>query len=235
MAYVSVEELREECVDERDADDDRLSALIEMASRQFDKWTGRFFEPRSMQFRVSGRGNKAILLEQPIISISSLTLDPAGDPYDPTGYVVYNRHLSGLLSPDDRLAPKIELIQTSNYGMRTDVLRPPWFFPIGQQNIYVAGTFGWTDPDGTATGRTPLLVKRAVMLLAVRMLPKVGDTDARSEATFSARVIEERTRDQSYKLDGKTGVGEYAGRFTGDLEVDGIIQMFRRGVSVGVV
>ena len=239
MAYVSVEELRNECVSEEDADDARLSTLIEMASREFDRWTGRFFEPRPMRFKLNGKGNGTILLGDPIISIDSVSVwgEPfeIDDPDDPP-FVVFNRHLGGMTSPDDRVNPRIQLVQER--GSRTPtihLLNGMYVWPVGQQNIEIVGTFGYTDPDGTPTGRTPLLVKRAVMLLVAERLTPVGDTDARAEARFASRVIEERTRDQAYKLD-KIGTDPRStGRFTGIPEVDQIIAFFRKGAAVGVV
>ena len=48
--------------------------------------------------------------------------------------------------------------------------------------IEVEGLFGYTEDDGTLHGRTPLAIKRATMILALRSLPAVGNVEARDAA-----------------------------------------------------
>jgi hypothetical protein len=79
-----------------------------------------------------------------------------------------------------------------------------------------------------AEGRTPLEIRRACMLFVLRLLhPLAGaaSTDARNRW----RIIEERTRDQSYRLDGVKEVGP----FTGDPELDSILARYRRPLGMG--
>jgi hypothetical protein len=57
----------------------------------------------------------------------------------------------------------------------------------------------------------------------------MGDTDDAAEARDRWRIIEEKTRDQSYKLD-KPGD---PGPLTGDPEVDRILTRYRRPAGLG--
>jgi hypothetical protein len=67
------------------------------------------------------------------------------------------------------------------------------------------------------------------MLLALRSLPLLGDGDSSDEARSRWRLIEERTRDQSYKLDRDSRTA----MFTGDSEVDAILARYRRPPGLG--
>ena len=102
-------------------------------------------------------------------------------------------------------------------------------FPKGYGNIEARGLWGYTEDDGSAEGRTPLEIRRVTILLVLRTLPPMGDTDAAGEARNRWRILEERTRDQSYKLDRVAQTGA----FTGDPEIDGILARFRRPPGLG--
>ena len=67
------------------------------------------------------------------------------------------------------------------------------------------------------------------MMLVMRLLPPLADPDATEDARNRWRVIEERTRDQSYKLD-RPGSG---GGPTGDPELDAILLRYRRPAPMG--
>ena len=74
-------------------------------------------------------------------------------------------------------------------------------FPRGFGNVVVGGRFGFTEPDGTPEGRTPPAIRRACVLVVLRGLDALGG-DAGFDARNRWRLVEERTRDQSYKLAG---------------------------------
>lgn len=95
-------------------------------------------------------------------------------------------------------------------------------FPRGVDNVTIAGWWGCTETDGTALGRTPLEIQRATLLLAARMLSPVG------ESADKWRIVEERTRDQSYRLSPIDG-----GELTGDPEVDRILKRYTRPMAIG--
>jgi hypothetical protein len=67
------------------------------------------------------------------------------------------------------------------------------------------------------------------MLLALRWMPPVSDLDSSQDAQFRWRIIEERTRDQSYKLD-KPGTHTV---LTGDPYIDALLLDYRRPPGMG--
>ena len=90
-------------------------------------------------------------------------------------------------------------------------------FTKGEANIEVEGRFGFTEDDGTPEGRTPLAIRRACILMVLRGLPLLTSADS-DDAKNRWRILEERTRDQSYKLDRV----QRSAAFTGDPEIDSI-------------
>ena len=102
------------------------------------------------------------------------------------------------------------------------------FFPRGRGNVVAVGRFGYTEPDGTPEGRVPALIRRACALLVMRWLAPLAD-DAAFDARNRWRVVEERTRDQSYKL---AAPGASTGPF-GDPELDAVLLRYRRPAPLG--
>ena len=95
-------------------------------------------------------------------------------------------------------------------------------------NVTVEGRFGYTEPDGSAEGETPPLIRRACALLVLRWLHPLAD-ERGFDARNRWRVLEERTRDQSYKLDRLSGaLGP-----TGDRALDAIIARYRQPAPLG--
>ena len=62
-------------------------------------------------------------------------------------------------------------------------------------------SIGYTEPDGSPTGSTPLLIREACKRLVVREIPLLADTGRREDARQRYRIIQEKTREQSYTLD----------------------------------
>ncbi|MCP4599307.1 MAG: hypothetical protein GY847_02015 [Proteobacteria bacterium] len=104
-------------------------------------------------------------------------------------------------------------------------------FPNRRDIIEVRGLWGYTEDDGTAYGRTPLEIRRACMLLVIRQFPPLGDTNAVADARSQWRIIEEKTRDQSYKLDKPAGPAP----ITGDPEIDSVLIRYRRPPGLAAV
>ena len=208
--YATVTELRDEGVTEAQASDARLLRLIDEASRLIDRGTGWFFEPRPMTLLLDGRGTPSVELPVPPIHLDQLMVGGGALSLDPESLVVVG-------------AP----VQPGFDGPRL-TLRGGCF-PKGYANIEARGLWGYTEDDGSAEGRTPLEIRRATILLVLRTLPLMGDTDAAGEARNRWRILEERTRDQSYKLDrvSRSGV------LTGDPEVDEILVRYRRPAPMG--
>jgi hypothetical protein len=239
LGYTTIEELRAEGVTTSMASDDRLVRLIARASRLVEHWTGRVFAPVSKTIKVDGTGRRGLLLDEAIISISEVhVLDAFGfgdsetfTDVELTDLRVYNRHLSeGLLDPDDRDSPKIEFVWPNRWNFGGS-------WPTGRQNIQITGVFGYTDPDGTPTGKTPDLIVHATNLLVIREIAPLGDTDARDDVRFRFAIRTEKTRDQMIGYDMNAGGGPFsasgAGRMTGDAEIDTILERYTRPTKLG--
>lgn len=237
-AYVLVSEMREEGVPSTYTDD-WLAKRIQLASRFVDASTRRFFYPKALTLRFDGRGAAKLLLSDPIIALDYVKFETS--PLYPDDFSsvetniirVYNRHLSeGLLEPDDRNNPKIELFNPGFVRERQHALLTRLSFPLGQQNIEVKGVFGYTDPDGPNTqGKTPDLIKHVTKLIVIKELAKMSRTAARFDARARMRLTSERTRDQAYTLE---PLGALRGAlFTGDPEIDNILAYFSRPPALG--
>lgn len=231
--YAFVSDLRAEGVAAADASDARLQQLIALASRYIERVTGRFFEARVQALMLDGTGGRTLPLGHPIVGVESVVIDASpfssGDlPVDPSVYRVYNRHLTqGLLLPDDRDNPKLELLYSD--GAMGAVGLGSFIWPRGQQNVTVRGVYGYTEPDGSPTGKTPELIRHATKLLVMRELPLLGSADQREDAQRRFRLTSERTRDQSYTLEAL----QLHGAFTGDPEIDNILVAFVRPPDFG--
>jgi hypothetical protein len=206
--YATVADLRAEGVTAAMAADDRLASLIEEAGKTIDRMTGWFFEPRAMTLALDGRGSPTIEPPVPVIRLDRLAI--AG------GEVA----LSDVVVMGAPVAPGFDSPRLTLADGRC--------FPCGRGNVVAEGLWGFTEPDGTPVGRTPLEIRRACMLLVLRLLhPLAGEASA--DARNRWRILEERTRDQSYRLDGIKDTGP----FTGDFEIDSIILRYRRAAGVG--
>lgn len=247
--YASVSSLRREGVEPKDADDSRALELLVRASQYIERVTGRFFEPRALTIEADGKGRNSLLLDFPIIALESVAVDgwpwaaPASDAVDLDIVRVYNRHLDGLTMPDDRSSPKLDFYRDVTDPISAAIVSD-WSsmrWPRGQQNVRVAGAFGYTDPDGSPAGATPELLAHVTRLLVVRELGRLMDRDAREDAQRRWRILSERTRDQSYTLMGPgggagTAIGtSLVGAFTGDPEIDSTLAMFIRPPDFGAV
>lgn len=247
--YCLVSDLRAEGVlaSATGCSDVALQRVISRAAAYLERVCDRFFEPRAATYKVDGSGRTMLLMPEPVIAVEAVTTD-SDDPMsllegglvDLTAVKVYNRHLSGMVAPDDRDAPMLEyttlfpgLISTAYSGW-TDPSLPVATWPIGQQNVRVVGLFGYTDPDPgctTSAGETPELIRRVSQMLVVRDLARLTDPEARAAAQSIGRLLSERTREQSYQLaPGKAGLG-WA---TGDAELDDLLTLFVRPMRIAV-
>ncbi len=239
--YATVADLRDEGVTAADASDDRVDRLIALASQYVDRVTGRFFEPRALTLTLDGSGGRTLLIGHPIISINSVKMfvgmfaEFGVLPVIPSFFRIYNRHLTqGLLDPDDREDPKLEFFHWSDLlgvhatpaghlGLGSLVWLP------GVQNVVIDGVFGYTDPDGSPTGRTPDLIRHVTKLIVLREIPRMTDLTRREERQKRWRLVGERTRDQGYNLEAL----RLHGSFTGDPEIDNVLVAFQRPAQLG--
>lgn len=236
--YATVAEMREEGVPAT-VTDAWIEQRIALASRMIDRYTGRFFEPRVQTLHLDGRGGRILQLDIPIIAVEHVKVsssDGTTTTLDASSYKVYNRHLTeGLLSPDDRANPKIELLREYETVEGEALYFDFQAFPLGSQNVEVYGTFGYTDPDGSATGKTPTLVNYACKLLVLRYLQKLYDATGGGSAPAAARPIaSESTQGQSVSFESASAGGR-AAMFTGDSEIDQILAAYMKPPQFGAV
>ena len=71
---------------------------------------------------------------------------------------------AGLGDPDDRKNPRLEFFHESDLlGVQPTPAASLGLGPLvwlrGAQNVVIDGLFGYTDPDGSAVGRTPELIR----------------------------------------------------------------------------
>lgn len=206
--YITIQDIRDEGISLADYSDDRVLEIIILAADYIDLMTGRWFEDLLKTMTLDGPGNKLMVFDVPIISISSIAIGdwnttPAeiGD----TTYKVYNR------IPEDHQSPKIRFYEKVKEGV---------------MNVQIVGHFGYVDEDGN----TPLLIKRAMKKMVLGSLPLLS-SDESEERTHEMKLIEERTDGHSYKLSDLIS----SGSITGDPEVDDIIQRFKRPIRIGSV
>ena len=210
--YATVAELRAEGVAPTTASDARLEALLADAGAFVDSVTGWFFEPRPLTLRMDGRGHPSLEPPFPPIRIDALSVEHQGAlSTAPEDLVV-----DGSPVPPGFSGPRL----TRRHGRR---------FPKGVANVTASGLWGYTDADGTVTGRTPAAIRTATMQLVLRALPVLTDGDAWESARHRWRLSEERTRDQSYRLNPPT----FSTFITGDPDIDLVLLRYRRPAGLG--
>lgn len=219
--------------------DSLLQEKIVMASSLVKKYTGRTFEPEYRTLVVSGHGSLNLLLDIPIVAVEDARFVSAltSSVVEQTAYRVFNRHLTQRLQePDDRNAPKLSIVRDDllfpSEGLHRTAAAYNAFsavWPRGSKNIQVKGVFGYTEPDGSFVGRTPLLIQRVTMMLAARSMSTLASPD--EDALNSGRVKRLKTKDQEieYERDPR----DRTSTFTGDPEIDSILTAFRRPLKFG--
>lgn len=217
-AYALPSDLREEGFLSTDVSDARLQRALLSASERIERITRRFFEPRMLNIKLDGTSSTSLRFNMPIIAVESIAYEETIAEIDSTRLRVYNRHLSGLTSPDDRDDPRIEWTNWERPFIWRFVREPTRVWNKGRQNVLVSGLFGYTDPDGTFAGSTPRRIREAAKMLAARDLPKIADGD-KVWAKIAHRITSDTTRDQSQGFDPDRRVAE----FTGDPEIDAIL------------
>lgn len=220
--------------------DVQLQKLIIRASRFVERVTGRVFVPRFAVRRVGGNSARKLPMHEPIVSVSSVGIDTQPTQTGDLGVEldllrIYNRHLEGLVDPDDREAPLLEFVHSDDlYGIRFVPFRGislrSLAWPIGVQNVHVRGVFGYTEADGSPWGQTPELIQHVTRLLVARDLPKWG-SDEREDAQWRWRVTSEKARDVEIDM----AEPRQWGGAVGDPEIDSILTSFTRPPAMGSV
>lgn len=241
--YCSVEEIRAEGYEEDFVTDNRIEVLALMATRYIEKVTRRWFYPRTFdgnaRFVVDGSGGKQLPLEVPIIRLDALFLENPGlavselTAVDVAEVRVYNRHLTGMINPDDRNHPRLAFNRQGHVTelVATGLYPYPRYFPKGSLTVHMEGVFGYTDPDGTEFGMTPDLIRRCCRMLVERDLRLDVDACEKFNDKVRYRIIGDREGNHSVTLNQIW----LKGAFTGDAEIDQILQMFCAGDAIRVV
>lgn len=245
--YITLAEVRDEGVPATLIDDAGVIRGIERATALIDKVTGRWFEPRQRTFRLDTRRGYDLLVNIPIIALTGMTI--IEETVDLDSVWVYNRHLTqGLLNPDDRDNPRVTWREDDLPRLNDRVIWYERRYIDGFQRCTLTGVFGYTELDRldvpgetvagsqvpTSYGETPELIKIACMRLALKYMHPMNSGDG-DELAMRRRLIEERTRDQVYRLADNTNSPDNAFGLTGDVEVDTILSGFMAPMQVGVV
>lgn len=228
--YAAVADLRAEGVTVSAASDARLALLVDEATALIDRVTGQFFEPRTRTVRVDGRGGPTVELPVPPLRLARVQVEYEGCAGGPT---LAPFPFAPGAAFDLPLDTSTMAVRGAPVGPGFDggriTLRHGLRFPRGHANVVVDGVWGFTEDDGTPEGRTPLAIRRACMLLVLRSLAPLAD-DASVEARTRWRLVEERTRDQSYRLDAAKPSGPV---LTGEPEVDALLAAYVRPSPIG--
>ncbi len=210
MAYVTVEQMRDEGVTNPPYSDSDVENRIALAQRLIETILGCYYEKRTgVVFRLDGRGHSWIHLPMPPVSTASIT--------------------SVKLIEDDKTETDYE---AADYEVIMDAFPDGRFFarlrncngvwPKGTANIKVIGDFGFVDTVvvGEATSYVaPPEIQRLCKLIAHWGMPKVGDDGARR----AGLIVEESLKDYRYRLNEAAMSGIF-----GDPEIDGLLALFYR-------
>ncbi len=216
----------------------RVLAGLAAASTYIERYTRRRFSAQYQALDVDGIHANGLPLPTatPIVGVEQIQYREA---YYSLGefvssgstYRIYNRHLRGMVHPDDRDNPRIEIFDFTHDASRA-VLLGGYTFPEGRQNIRVLGVFGYTEPDDTPFGGVPPLVRDAAMRLAMRNLPKAASGE-QAAARMAASVKREKTREQEVEYGFDTDNAAFVGKITGDPAVDQVLAMYRAPMGMG--
>lgn len=233
--YALISDVRAEGVGDSISDRRILEVLARSCDR-LDDWTGRNFWPAWKEVHVDGSRDRFLNFYEPIIALEEVVLTDGITTVSPSAFTVYNRHLTGLLVPDDRETPRIEyqsdwrsrILTGSSHGYPSVFVHAQWGGDSAQ-SIRVKGVFGFTDPDGSPTGGVPSMARDVVVLMTLKALPK-QNTQAAVTKRREAFIQSMKTREQQVTwgdMSGSSGGGGASALgsapFTGDPYIDGMI------------
>lgn len=173
MEYLTVQDIRDEGVTTEEANDTRVTDLIEMAEQYIETMTGQHFYDKSVQpMTLYGRDSKTIFL--PVHIISCDHIDVNEETIDSDRYRVYNRYM-----PDDRHNPKVV-----------------FDFDIPEKaTVDIYGDFGFVEEDGS----TPKMIEYAIKKMVINEVPLMTDSEGQDEKK-RGRIIREKSDKYEYEL-----------------------------------
>ena len=216
------------------SDADATTALAE-AVAYLEGATGRFFTARLGTLDLDGTGTHRLFCPYPLVStnqdadnggISEILIGDDTTALDSDTYEANDG--IGLSGRDPRAHPFVDLVAPSSGG--TFVSRPPGFggwrvWPEGSRNVHVTALWGYVDADG----RTPLLARKALALLAIRAMADNSDQADLDDLHLGA-VQTETTRDRSVSYGERAG----GGGITTNREIDLLIAKLKAPARVRV-
>lgn len=220
--YCSLQDIRDEGIDDTELTDDRALTLINGWQSWIERMTGNIFKETEATIDFDGDGSRLLQLPLPIIEVTELYInDDFDNAVDATSYVAYTSR--GPIQ-DDRRNPRIKLKLTSNQSIYARNLSGG-IFAIGDRNQRIVGLWGYTESDGS----TPEAVSRAIKILVIATKELLGDGEL-DQLKFG-KIIEEVT--DRHRI-------EYADLYnrlkawspTGISEVDLVLQAYRAPMRV---
>jgi hypothetical protein len=240
LGYVSTRKLKKDGVT-GDLSPSQVHPRILAVSMNLQAQLGRVFDPTPLVLVLNGSRTPLLYLDEAIIAVEkveTVSLDTSGNEtryeWNTSTYKVYNRHLDGMIAPDDRVNPKLQLVNTDG----DEIAWNEWQWPYGQCNVEITGVFGYTDPmfdpamGGVSIGRTPRDLERVIAALITRELEDAALTDV--SVHQPGRVKSEKTRHQSISY---FGSGQQSGStydsITGDPLLDHLLVRMARPINLG--
>jgi hypothetical protein len=144
---VSLAEARAAGIASGDADDATLTRRLLSAERWVEAATGQWFEPRAATYNLRGSGREVLRIAVPIIAAEALYLAGETTALAETQWLAH----TSRTYPDDRDAPRIELITPWRSGQRL-FSRSPGLFDKGVEPHKLVGTLGYIESDGMPPG-----------------------------------------------------------------------------------
>lgn len=231
MAYITLQDVRDEGFTDPPYSDARVNLTIERVEDYILQVTGNWFDVRDLVLELDGLDSEILPLPHPIIEVSEIEL--YGSPVNMEDIAIFNRHLQGMTNPDDRQDPK--LVFKSSYLYRASGLPSYRKFPFDSKNVKVTGKFGYRDYDPmNPQGKVPLMLKQAALMLISRFIEGTGTPY--SQAHWRAHELKtKRTRNQTCEYESAITEGRIFGGLTGDVYIDRILSLFTSPLLIGVV
>lgn len=210
--YITIDEIKGTYLPGTLLTDTDLAILIDQATELVNVYTGQTFGEDARTYELDGTGQPWIILPeyiQSILSIEVACLDQVAE-LAPLDFAIKGRWLVGksfLPWPIDQCS--VEQILCGCSGGAT-------LFPRGQKNVTISGTFGLYE-------NVPALIRRATGLLVMH-----GGRDDNRTSPMAYNFATESVEQHSYSLRELAGSMVQLKGSTGIVEVDHILNMFRK-------